>query len=174
MLDVVCDIAEEGDREHRRADDVFIMDKAAVLALVRVALGAEADDGGVLLIRHDADNAVRGDGVFIEHEGDDLPGLNGVRVRLFHIDQRTGVICRLHGAGEDREHLQAEDARSHKQQRQQHNERDQNGADDVPRFFYRAFHAAVRSLSSSVVRPARKRDAARRRFCAKVRSVVRS
>ena len=31
---------------------------------------------------------------------------------------------RLHGAGEDGEHLQTEDARSHKQQRQQHNERD--------------------------------------------------
>ena len=157
MLDVACDIAEIRDREHRGADDVFIMDKAAVLGLVRIALRAEADDGGILLIRHNADNAVRGDGVFIEHERDDLSRLNGVRIHFFHIDQRTGVICRLHGAGEDREHLQAEDARSHKQQRQQHNERDQNGADDVPRFFDRAFlHNTAVSFPAPSVSSARK------------------
>ena len=157
MLDVVCDEAEVRDGEHRRADDVLIMHKTAVFGFVRVALRAEADDGGVLLVRHDADDAVRGDGVFIEHEGDDLSVPNGVRVHLFHIDQRAGVVRRLHGAGEHGVHLQTEEPCADEKQRQQHHERHQNAADDIPRFSDRAFlHNTAVSFPAPSVNSARK------------------
>ena len=42
MLDVIGHVAQLGDGEHRGADDVFIMDEAAILGVVGVALGAEA------------------------------------------------------------------------------------------------------------------------------------
>ena len=87
MLDVVRHIAQIGDGEDRRADDILIMYKAAVLGVVGVALGAEADDGGVLLVRDDTHHAVGGDGVLVQHKGDGLPLLDGVGVDLLDIDQ---------------------------------------------------------------------------------------
>ena len=84
------------DGEHRRADHVPVMDKPAVLGVVGVALGAEADDGGVLLIGNDAHNAVRRHGVFVQHKGDGLTLCYAEGVNLFDIDQRACVIRRLY------------------------------------------------------------------------------
>ena len=110
------------------------MHQAAVLAVVRIALGAEADDRRILLVRDDLHHAVSGDGVLIEHKGDDLARLNGERIDFFHIDQRACVIGRLHGAGEHGEHLQTHQPRADQQQRQDHHQHNQRGADRVPDF----------------------------------------
>ena len=78
---------------------VFIMYEGAILGFVGVALGAEADHGGIFLVRDDAHDAVRGHSILVQHERDGLSICYGVGVNLFHINQRTGVIGRLHGAG---------------------------------------------------------------------------
>lgn len=59
------------------------MDKAAVFGFVSVPLGAEADHGRIRFILHYAYDPVGGHGVFIQHEGDGLSGLDGVRIHLF-------------------------------------------------------------------------------------------
>ena len=46
VLDVIGCVAQLGNGKHRGADDVFIMDEAAVLGVVGVALGTEAQSGG--------------------------------------------------------------------------------------------------------------------------------
>ena len=91
------------------------MHQPAILGLVRVALGAEAYHARVLFIRHYADYAVGRDGVFVEHEGYRLTLFYGVWVYLFNINQGTGVVCRLHGAGQHGEYLQPDDPCAHKQ-----------------------------------------------------------
>lgn len=87
MLNVFRKIPKIRDRKDRFTDHVFIMYERAVLRFVRIALGAETNYGCVLLIRDNADDAVRRDRLFIEHERDGLTGLNGKRVNLFDIDQ---------------------------------------------------------------------------------------
>ena len=110
------------------------MYERAVLRFVRIALGAETNYGGILLIRDNADDAVRRDRLFIEHERDGLTGLNGKRVNLFDIDQRAGMVCRLHRAGEDGKDLQTENARARQQERQQDNDGNQDSAYEIPDF----------------------------------------
>ena len=150
MLDIVGHIAQAGDGEHRRADHVLIVDQAAVLRLVGVALGAEADHRGILLIRHHCCHPVGGHGILVQHEGDDRARLDIRRVDLLHIDQRAGVIGGLHGAGQHGEHLHAQQPRSGQQQCQNHHQRHQYGADDVPDFFQRSVHKYSVFLSFSV------------------------
>lgn len=74
VLDVIGCVAQLGNGKHRGADDVFIMDEAAVLGVVGVALGAEAQSGGIVLVGDHLHHPVGGYGVLIQHEGDDLPG----------------------------------------------------------------------------------------------------
>ena len=140
MLDVICRIAQIWDGENRRTNDVFIMNKPSVFCFVCVALGAEADHGGVFLVGDNAHNAVRGHGVFIQHKRDGLPLLNGGRVYLFYIDQRACMIGWLHGAGQHGEHLQSGDSCAHQQKRQNHHQRNQNAADHIPYPFERFAH----------------------------------
>ena len=135
MLYVIGYIAKVGNRENRGSDDVLIMDQGTVLGLVGVALGAEADYGRVLFVRDNAHDPVGGDGIFVQHEGNGLALFYGIGVHLPDVDQRTGVVSRLHGAGEDGINPQAEDPRAHQQQGQQHNQSHQHGADDIPDFF---------------------------------------
>ena len=142
MLNVICRIAQIGDAENRRADDIPIMDKSAILCFIGVALGAKTDHGGIFLVRHNTHNAVRGHGVFVQHKRDGLPLLNGVRVYLFYIDQRACVIRRLHGTGQHGEHLQSGNSCAHQQKRQNHHQRNQNAADHIPYFFERFAHIA--------------------------------
>ena len=133
LLHKACEIPELRDGKHRAADNIFIMDKGAVLGVIRVALGAKADDGGVALVRNYADDAVGGDRVLIEHEGDDvaLPQREGVnRLDIYH---GAGMIGRLHRTGEHREHLQPEEPYAHEQQRQQDRRDDQPGRADSGR-----------------------------------------
>ena len=111
------------------------MYQPTVLSFVGIALGAEANHGGILLIRDDAHNAVGDHGVLVQHKGDGLPDLDGVGVYLFYIDQRTGVIGRFHGSGQHGEYLQAHDPCAHQQQRQNHHQRNQNTTDHIPDFF---------------------------------------
>ena len=115
MLDIIRNIAEIRDGEDRRADYVFIMYERTILGFVRVALGAEAYHGGIFLVRDNAHDAVRGDGALVQHERDRLSNLDGIGVDLFDIDQRAGVIRRLHGAGQDGKHLQSHDPRTDQQ-----------------------------------------------------------
>ena len=129
------------------------MYERAVLGVVRVAFRAEADDRGILLIGNNAHDPVGRDGVFIQHEGDGLAGLDSVRVDLFDIDKRTGVICRLHRTGEYGEHLQADNPRPDQKQRQDHNDRDDDSTDYVPNLLERSFHDAFFLSYYSFFRP---------------------
>ena len=149
VLDVICNIAEIRDGEDRRADHIFIMYEGTILGLVGVALGAEADHGGVFLVRDNTHNAVRGHGILVQHERDGLSFFYGVWVYLFYIDQRTGVIGRLHGTGQHSEHLQPDDPCTNKEQRQDHHQCNQDTADHIPDFLERVIHKASYLSSSS-------------------------
>ena len=151
MLDVIRDIAQIWNGKDRRTDHIFIMHQPSVLGVVSVALCAEADHGGVLLVRDNADHAVGSNGVLIQHEGDGLAFLYRIRFYLFYIDQRTGVIRRLHRTGQYGEHLQSHDSRAHQQKRQKHHQRYQNGADHVPDFLERLVHLSSSSITSGLM-----------------------
>ena len=86
VLDINRNIAEIRDGEDRRADYVFIMYERTILGFVGVALGAEADHGGVFLVRDDPRNPVGGNRVFIQHKSYDGAGVNIRGVDLLHID----------------------------------------------------------------------------------------
>ena len=92
-----------------------------------------------------------GNGVFVQHKGDGLPLLYGVGVYLFYIDQRSGVIGGLHRARQHREHLQPDDARANKKQRQNHHQRNQDIADGIPDFSERMIHKTFYFSSSSKI-----------------------
>ena len=140
MLDVIGHVAQTGNGEYRRAHYILIVDETAVLGIVGVALGAEADDGGVLLVGDDAHHTVGGDGVLVQHEGDGLAHFNGVGVHLLHVDQGTNVIGRLHGAGQHGEYLQPDQPGAHQQNGQDHHQRHRNAADRVPDSFNGSIH----------------------------------
>ena len=134
MLDVVGDVAQIRDREHRRADDVFIVDKGAVFRVVRVAFCAEAEGGRIVFIGDDTDDAVRRHGIFVEHERDDLAGFDFDGIDLFDVNQRAGVIGRFHRAGQHGEHPEAYDAGADQQDGKHDRQRDANGAERVENF----------------------------------------
>ena len=149
VLDIIRNIAEIRDGEDRRADYIFIMYERTVFGLVGIALCAETDHGGVFLVRDDAHDAVRGHRVLVQHERDGLSFFYGVGVYLLYIDQRTGVIGRLHRAGQHGEYLQSNDSRANQQERQKHHQRDQDAADHIPDFLERVIHKASFLSSSS-------------------------
>lgn len=86
---------------------------------------------------------------YIQHERDGLSFFYGVGVYLLYIDQRTGVIGRLHRAGQHGEYLQSNDSRANQQERQKHHQRDQDAADHIPDFLERVIHKASFLSSSS-------------------------
>lgn len=115
------------------------MYERTILGFVGVALGAEADHGGVFLVRDDAHDAVRGHRVLVQHERDGLFFFYGVGVYLLYIDQRAGVIGRLHRAGQHGEYLQSHDPRANQQERQENHQRD-------PRMLLITFQIFLRDL----------------------------
>ena len=68
LLNKVGKVAQLGNRKHRGAQHIFIMDKRAVLRCIGVTLGAEADNGRVLLIRYDLHNTVGDNRFLIQHK----------------------------------------------------------------------------------------------------------
>ena len=151
VLDIIGNIAKIRNREDGRANYIFIMYKRTVLRFVGIALCAEADHRGVFFVRHNAHDPVGGNGVFVQHEGDGLPLFYGVGVCFLYIDQRSGVIGGLHRAGQHREHLQPDDARANKKQRQNHHQCNQDIADGIPDFSERVIHKAFYFSSSSKI-----------------------
>ena len=105
MLDIVRHIAQIWDGEHRPADHIFIVHQSAVLGIVGIALGAEADHRRILLVRDNAHHTVGRHSGLIHHEGDGLPLLDGIGVHLFDIDQGAGMVGRLHRAGQHHKYL---------------------------------------------------------------------
>lgn len=101
VLHEVGEIPQIGDGKHRLANDVFIMHGRTVRGVVGVPLGAEAEDGAVLLVGQDLNDPVGGHGILIEHEGDGIPHPEVLRVHALDIEQGAGVISRLHGAGKN-------------------------------------------------------------------------
>ena len=110
------------------------MYERTILGFVRVALGAEADHGGIFLVRDNAHDAVRGDGALVQHERDRLSNLDGIGVDLFDIDQRAGVIRRLHAAGQDAHRPQTDQPHTHQKQRQNDHQHHRSGGDGIAHF----------------------------------------
>ena len=95
-----------------------------------------------------------GHGVFIQHEGDGLSGLDGVRIHLFYIDKGAGVVSRLHGAGKHRKHLQTHHPSAYQQQSQQHHQTHQHGGKDVPDLLNGFVHAHFLLAGEGTKKPA--------------------
>ena len=131
MLDVIGCVAQLGNGKHRGADDVFIMDEAAVLGVVGVALGTEAQSGGIVLVGDHLHHPVGGHGVLIQHEGDDLPRLDGGGVHLFYVDEGAHMVSGFHGPGQDGEGADAGQSDADQRHGQKYCQRHQNGADDL-------------------------------------------
>ena len=107
------------------------MDEAAVLGVVGVALGAEAQSGGIVLVGDHLHHPVGGHGVLIQHEGDDLPRPDGGGVHLFYVDEGAYVVSGLHGAGQNGEGADAGQSDADQRHSQKYYQRHQNGADDL-------------------------------------------
>ena len=107
VLDEARQVAQVRYSKHRSADNVFIMDQAAVGNGVGVAFGGEPHDGLVLLVGDHFEDAVGRDGVFIEHKGNDVPFLKGKGVDFFYVYEGAYVICGFHGSREDRVNAQS-------------------------------------------------------------------
>ena len=121
-------IAQIRDGEHRAADEVLEIDRCAVGRVVRVSLRVE-----MLVFRIDGDHAVCDDiQVLIEHKGDRVTDLHVLGRTGLDIDQRAGVIRRLHAAGQDAHRPQTDQPHAHQKQRQNDNQDHQHGGDSVP------------------------------------------
>lgn len=131
VLDVIGCVAQLGNGKHRGADDVFIMDEAAVLGVVGVALGAEAQSGGIVLVGDHLHHPVGGHGVLIQHEGDDLPRPDGGGIHLFYVDEGAHMVSGFHGSRQNGEGADAGQSDADQRHGQKHCQRHQNGADDL-------------------------------------------
>ena len=140
MLDVIGDVPEIRYGKDRYADDIFIMHGRTVRGVVGVPLGAEAEDGAVLLVGQDLNDPVGGHGILIEHEGDGIPHLKVLGVHALDIEQGAGVISRLHRAGKDDICIQPHQPDAHQGHGQQHHQHHQHRADYIPNFFQRMTH----------------------------------
>ena len=129
------------------------MDKGAVLRCIGIALGAEADNGRVLLIRYDLHNTVGDNRFLIQHKGDYITGAQLGGIDLFIIEQRADMIGRLHRAGKHGIHLQAKQPDTRQRYRQKHHRNHQHRGDHIPDLFYRCFHWYLcTSLSQAITR----------------------
>ena len=131
VLDVIGCVAQLGNGKHRGADDVFIMDEAAVLGVVGVALGTEAQSGGIVLVGDHLHHPVGGHGVLIQHEGDDLPRPDGGGVHLFYVDEGAHMVSGFHGSRQNGEGADAGQSDADQRHGQKYCQRHQNGADDL-------------------------------------------
>ena len=122
------DITQVRDGEHRAADEVLEIDRCAVGRVIRVSLRVE-----MLVFRIDGDHAVCDNiQVLIEHKGDRVADLHVLGRTGLDIDQRAGVIRRLHAAGQDAHRPQTDQPHAHQKQRQNDNQDHQHGGDSVP------------------------------------------
>ena len=107
------------------------MDEAAVLGVVGVTLGAEAQSGGIVLVGDHLHHPVGGHGVLIQHEGDDLPRPDGGGVYFFYVDEGAHMVSGFHGAGQNGEGADAGQPDADQRHGQKDYQRHQNGADDL-------------------------------------------
>ena len=110
LLDITGDISHLRDRKHRLADDVACADQRGVHIIVRIALGAVADDGRIIFIRNNLNNTVRSDHIGRNAERDNVVHTQIAGVHALDINQRPGGIGRFHRAGQHTIYLYAEDA----------------------------------------------------------------
>ena len=135
ILNVVSEISQIGNCEHRRADHILIMNQLAVLSIVGVALGAVAQRVWLFLIRNDFCNAVSCHGILIQHESDDIARFQFFVVHIFNIDEGTDMIGRLHRTGKHREYLKPNQPNAYQRNGEYHSKNHDDVRDDIPNFF---------------------------------------
>ena len=95
----------------------------------------------MLVFRIDGDHAVRDDiQVLIEYERDRVADLHVLGRTGLDIDQRAGVIRRLHAAGQDAHRPQTDQPHAHQKQRQNDHQHYQHGGDGIAHFLNLFWH----------------------------------
>lgn len=140
VLDVIGKVAQLRDGEDWGADDIFVVDQPAICGIVGIALGAVAQRFRVLLVGHDLHDSVGCYRILIQHEGDDIAGLQLLVINLLHIDERADMVRRFHRPGQDGENLNPDQPNSHQSNRQKDYQTHQDVGDDIPYRFHCMFH----------------------------------
>lgn len=130
MLDVIGHVAQLGDGKHRGADDVFIVDEAAVLGVVGVALGAEAQSGGSSSSGTTSTTRWVATVFSSSMKVMTCPGRMVVG-STFYVDEGAYMVGGFHGAGQDGEGADAGQSDADQRHGQKDYQRHQNGAKEL-------------------------------------------